>query len=241
MLDYPSIAGLILTTAGAGVLRGYSGFGGGLLMAPVFTMLVGSTQSVVLISIIHLLTGLQGMRQAVKIVDWPMLAPLAGAAVLSIPIGVILLGRLEPHATKVVVATIVLLFAAAIGNGFRLQSRSKWIAVPVGLISGILNGFCGIGGPPAVIYLLSDPRPSAKMRAALIVFFAILYPTTCALLGFSGLIEFSSAIIGALLAPVYFLGTEAGHLCFRRLHSRFFAPVCTLILCFSGLSLLLTA
>jgi uncharacterized membrane protein YfcA len=117
------------------------------------------------------------------------------------------------------------------------QTLGKSIAV--GSLSGALNGFCGIGGPPAVLYFLGARGSSDRLRASFIVYFAVLYPVTVLTLVLGGLVGIRSALAALLLAPVYYGATEAGRWCFQTIHSRYFVPVCTAVLCLSGILMLL--
>jgi hypothetical protein len=62
------------------------------------------------------------------------------AAVISVPFGVYLLAFLQPHTVKLAIAVIVVVFA---------------LLLDAGVLSGILNGFSGISGPPAILYILN--------------------------------------------------------------------------------------
>lgn len=241
MLHATTIVELGVATAVAGLLRGYSGFGGGLVMAPFFTRIVGPTESVVLISLIHLATAFQGVRGSVRIVDAGLLKPLVISAVLAVPIGVWLLAVLDPPVIKSVIAVVVLIAAVAMALGLRLPGgHTPPKSVAVGILSGILNGFCGIGGPPAVLYVLAGRDASAELRASFIVFFAVLYPTTVATLAVAGVVTWASVLSALILSPVYFAATELGRRFFHSAQSRYFIPICTIILCVSAVSMLLT-
>ena len=241
MIDPTATTALAAATAAAGFLRGYSGFGGGLVMAPFFTRIVGTTDSVALISLVHCMTSFQGVRKSVALIEMRVLAPLLISAVLSVPIGVYLLGTLKPDIVKMVVAVVVIVFAIAMSAGAQLPGGPTVPkSIAVGIVSGILNGFCGIGGPPAVLYVLGGERASDRLRASFILFFAVLYPVTVATLAFAGLVTTASVVTALILSPVYFVATEAGRWCFQTVHSRYFVPVCTIVLCLSGLSMLLT-
>lgn len=240
MQDALTIAALAATTAAAGILRGYSGFGGGLVMAPIFIRLVGTHDSVALISIIHLLTSFQGVRRSMTLVDFAVVGPLVLAAVLSVPAGVALLTWLDPAMIKTIVALVVTALALAMVVGLRgLGSPSTPKSVAVGILSGLLNGFCGIGGPPAVLYMLAGSSPSVELRASFILFFAVLYPVSVLALLAAGIVGWQVFLIAIALAPAYFLATEFGHFMFRSVHSRLFVPICAIILCLSGLSMLI--
>jgi uncharacterized protein len=138
-----------------------------------------------------------------------------------------------------VVAAVVVVLALALSFGHRPQGSPTPVkSVAVGLLSGLLNGFCGIGGPPAVLYLLADDSASAAQRASFLLFFAVLYPVTVATLVAAGLVSWHALAIAAGLSPVYFAGTALGYVLFRKVHTRLFMPVCTAVLCLSGLSML---
>ena len=237
-----ALIALATTTGIAGLLRGFSGFGGALVMAPVFTLIDGATGSVALITIIHVLTCFQGVRSAVSLAPPRLIVPLILASILATPLGVLLLGTLDPRWTKRVIGTLVLAFAVGIRSGFVLPGGDRSsTAVGVGLVSGILNGFCGIGGPPAVLYLLGTGGPSASLRASFQLLFAALYPATALALALFGLLTWPSIVVAMLLSPIYVLATRAGERLFRSRHSRWFDPVCIGALCLSGSLILLSS
>jgi uncharacterized membrane protein YfcA len=227
LLNFDIIAALAAATALAGILRGYSGFGGGLVMAPLFTHLVGATNSVVLIS----------ARQ----VDLTVVGPLTITAILSVPLGVMLLGWLQPHLIKLVIAAVVVALALTMSFGLRLPGQpTRLKSALVGIISGALNGLCGMGGPPAVLYVLAGNQGSAELRASFILFFAVLYPVTVITLAVNGLITSPTFWVAIPMAPVYFAATEAGRLLFHHVRASWFTPICTAVLCLSGLSMFLS-
>ncbi len=226
-MNFDIIAALAAATALAGILRGYSGFGGGLVMAPLFTHLVGATNSVVLIS----------ARQ----VDLTVVGPLTITAILSVPLGVMLLGWLQPHLIKLVIAAVVVALALTMSFGLRLPGQpTRLKSALVGIISGALNGLCGMGGPPAVLYVLAGNQGSAELRASFILFFAVLYPVTVITLAVNGLITSPTFWVAIPMAPVYFAATEAGRLLFHHVRASWFTPICTAVLCLSGLSMFLS-
>lgn len=233
------MVGLAAATFGGGFLRGYSGFGGALVMAPFFIHLLGPSESVALISVMHLITAFQGVRPSLRIYDRTIILPMLAAATISVPIGVYLLDLADPHTVKRAVAVIVVVFAALLGFGIRLVGRPTFVkSIAAGSLAGILNGFSGMGGPPAILYLLSHEDASHQKRAGFILLFAVLYPVTVAALWAGGALTYNSILYAFLLTPANYLATEVGRICFHRVHSKFFVPVCTIALCITGLSML---
>jgi uncharacterized protein len=234
-----TIAVLAAATAAAGILRGYSGFGGALVMAPAFLRVTSPAESVALISVVHLLTSLQGVGPSLQLADRGILVPLGIAAIVGVPLGIVLLGWLEPQAVKTIVALVVIALAIAIGFGVRPTGKpARWKSLIAGALSGALNGFCGIGGPPAVLYVLGTGKQAVELRASFILYFALLYPITMLGLALTGFVSVHAVLIGTALAPVFFLTTHLGHAMFHRLKSRWFVPVCMAVLSLSGLAML---
>lgn len=233
------LGGLSAATCGGGFLRGYTGFGGALVMAPFFTRLLGPIESVAIISVLHSITALQGVRPSLTIYNRPVILPMVCSAIVSLPIGVYLLGALEPSTAKKAIAVIVIVFAILLSTGFSRVGRPTLAkSIAAGGLAGILNGFSGIGGPPAVLYLLSSQDSSHRLRAGFILFFAVLFPITVVALLFGGAVTYTSLAYAVALTPINYLATEAGRICFHRMHSRYFTPVCTTALCLLGLSML---
>jgi uncharacterized membrane protein YfcA len=151
-----SIALLVLTaSAVGGGIRRLGGFGGALIMSPVLMWVFPVTTLVILVMLAEFLGGLWLSRHwKVDAMDLPRRNRLLGFSVVAIPVGMGL-GTMVPidglrFATNVVVAAFSIYLFFSIHHQFQL---SKGRDRAVGLLCGGLLGSCGIGGPPAVIYL----------------------------------------------------------------------------------------
>lgn len=78
---------------------------------------------------------------------------------------------------------------------------SPKVAAGVGLVSGLMSGLAQIGGPPVVMYWLSAGVETVRMRANLIVYFAILMWSSLALFAFRGLLPAKVLWLAAAAAP----------------------------------------
>ena len=91
-----------------------------------------------------------------------------------------------------------------------------------GVISGLINGFVGLGGPPLVIYMLALKQSAAVQRANILVFMAI---TSVLILGstfIGGGVTLENSFLGMLTAPFQIAGGWLGARLFLKLPAELF-------------------
>lgn len=203
---------LCAVTALAGIMRGFSGFGSGLLMAPVFSLVMPPTDVVVLILTLNLMTTFQLTREAVRFAQWPLVRRLFFPSLAGIPIGLGLIHFLEPSLIRKVIAALVIVLSLALLSGWRVKAqRSKVSDAATGLLSGALTSLAGIGGPPVILYLLSDKELSSRTtRATCLVFFFLAQIAILVPLGVNGAVGRQQILSMAILLPAYMLGNWLG-------------------------------
>lgn len=194
------------------MIRGFSGFGTGLLMAPVFSLLMAPTDVVVVILLLNLLTTIQLLPSALRSVDWGLVFRLFIPSILGLPVGLALLHSVEPVMMRKLVAIVVTLAASILLAGWVYRGPDgRWQDVLVGSASGFMTAIGGIGGPPIILYLLSIPRISPSViRAVCIVFFSFAQIITLVPLSLTGSTTLKQLAIVALLLPVAILASIAG-------------------------------
>ena len=153
---------------GGGVRR-LGGFGGALIMSPVFMWIFPVTELVVLVLLAEVLGGLLLAHQCrVATEDKPRRNRLLLFAALAFPVGIALGIWAQMETLRLMTNFLIALFAAYLITNNRRHSqltarRDCW----VGLLCGGLLGSCGIGGPPAVLYLNSSPMEFERVRSLL--------------------------------------------------------------------------
>src|SRR5690554_5366667 len=78
------------------LMRGFSGFGAGLLMAPVFSLVMPPADVVVIILMVNLLTTFQMLPGALRRVDWSLVLRLFIPSLLGMPVGLAMLHLVDP-------------------------------------------------------------------------------------------------------------------------------------------------
>ena len=196
------------------LMRGFSGFGAGLLMAPVFSLVMSPTDVVVIVLLVNLLTTIQMLPGALRHVDWVLVLRLFIPSLLGLPIGLAMVHVVDPAAMRKLIAFVVTLIAILMLGGWYYRGRRGRVQdVAVGSLSGVMTAIGGIGGPPIILYLLSIPRlPATVLRAVCLVYFSLGQIATLIPLAVTGSINTMRITYVLALLPVAILASVIGSL-----------------------------
>lgn len=228
------IATLAAIAALAGTAKGLTGFGGALVMAPLYSLLIAVPDAGVLIVLVHAATSLQGVRQWRVHAGWRSVAPLGVVAVLCAGACALALARVDVHAARRLVACAVLATTVLHIAGWRWRHRGSWLPTfGAGLASGALTALGGLGGPPAFYYFAGNADGPA-LRANLLGFFALLFCGSAVVLAVEGRVSAAHLATAVWLLPPFALGVEAGERIGQRLPARWFDRAVSTLLLASG-------
>lgn len=193
------------------MLRGFSGFGAALVMAPGFALVIEPKSGVGLITLLNVASAAQIFVPSLRQVRWDLVRPLSVSACLAYPAGLMLLVALDPLLIRRAIGATVVGCALLLLSGYRLKGGfTRLRTVAAGACSGALNGLTGAGGPPTILYLLSGDDPQARTRANFIVFFTIMQAVAIPQLLYASVLTARLAVAAALLLPVYMAATHVG-------------------------------
>ena len=222
-LDEPRMIALTGATAfAAGLVRGFSGFGGPAIMTLVLTQFYNPlsvlTKVLIIDAVSHLLlvpsTAREFNRRVITIVT---LATLAG-----LPIGTYLLVETDPLVMKRAIAGTVAACAAVMLFGGRFRaSPSVPVYLAVGLLAGVVFGATCIA-LIVVVFFLSLPASGAESRANAVFWGIILTYVLIATHMALGNVTVGDLWRAALLGLSYLAGVGAGIWRFRRTAEREF-------------------
>lgn len=230
---------LSVATAFAGILRGFSGFGGGLLLAPIYSLFMSPTSVVVVLLLLNLATTLYMLPWATRTVQWRIVFAMLVPGVLGVPLGLIFLHMVDATTLRRLVAVVVTLVSLALLFGWQYKGPRAWPQSCVaGLVSGYLTGMAGIGGPPVLLYLLSDHNSSpSSVRSVFIVYFGFVQVATLIPLVLIGSVTTTRMLHAGLLLPVYFIAIACGTIAHQRMagvHDALIHTVSLLLLLATG-------
>ena len=195
----------------AGALRGFSGFGSALVLAPTLSALYGPRTAVPVALLLELLLSVPFVPPALRLVDRHRVLLLCAAALVAIPFGAWLLVAVDEDVLRIAICAMVLVAAAVIGLGWRYRGRPNPVATAAtGALSGLLGGSTGLSGPPVLFLYLSGPEPVERMRASFMVFFCWVDVVALTAFAVSGSLGTEALTLAAALAAPYLLAALAG-------------------------------
>ena len=232
--DWRILAAAVVTVI-AGLMRGYSGFGTAVLLAPAFSVLWGPRVGVPVILLMELFVSAQLLPKAIPQADRRVVLPLGGAAAIATPIGAFILLTADQDALRRFIGGFVLVFGLLLMSGWRYHgSRPLPLNLAVGTTAGLLKGATGISGPPVILYLLAGPEEARRHRANLILFFGIISVISVVPPLLGGLMGWSVLARLALLLPILLLCVPLGARLFHVLPERWYRRLALGLLIITG-------
>jgi uncharacterized protein len=195
----------------AAAVRGFSGFGAGLIFIPIGAACFGPKVAAGVLYIVDSILILPFVLKAARIVDWRELVPLGIGAVLAVPLGAAVLLNVDPTPIRWGISLAILASVGALATGWRYHGPTRaWMSLVVGSIAGFLSGVAQIPGPPVLIYWLGRRVVSATMRANAIVFFCFTTIVSGIAFALGGIFTGEVVRLSLALFPVYAIGIFVG-------------------------------
>ena len=139
----------------ATLIRSSLGFGEALVAVPLLALRTPVSVAAPLAVLVSILVAGVVVVQDWRRIELRSARGLILAALLGIPLGVLLLAKADDHVVRLILGLVIIAFslhALAFGGGRRLErDHAGWLAV-CGFLSGILGGAYGMNGPPLAIY-----------------------------------------------------------------------------------------
>lgn len=225
----------VVATAIAGVMRGYSGFGTAVILAPVYSLLWGPRAGVPVMLLMELVVSVQLLPSAMKEADRRVVLPLGGAAALATPLGAWFLFTVDGEVLRRFIGGFVLVFGLLLMSGWRYHgTRPLPLNIAIGAVAGLLKGSTGMSGPPVILYLLAGLEEAKRHRANLIMFFATIAIVSVIVPVLGGLVDAASLLRLAVLLPVMALTVPIGIRLFGVIPVRLYRPFAMGVLLAAG-------
>lgn len=208
---------VVLVVLLAGFMRGVTGFGGSMVMAPPLSLLLGPVHAVIVALTLETTAAFVMFPKAWPLVRVRTLAFLTVPACFTVPLGGYLLLTLDPVFARRLIAAVVVVFSAILLSGYRYAGSPRpTTSVALGSLVGILLGATSVGAPPVILYLLSSSDPHRVTRANLTVFVTAISVIGLGMLVTVGALTVDFLLYALLLAPPFMLATWVGGLWFER-------------------------
>jgi uncharacterized membrane protein YfcA len=210
-----AVVALVVFTVAAAA-QAVTGFGLALVAVPLMAVVVDPVAAVVATTIVSLvLTGLASCRERGH-VERAVAARLTGAAVVGMPLGLLVLTRLDEPSLKTVIAVALLVLVGLLVLKVRLPAGVA-VQYGAGVISGMSLTSTGMNGPPVVLALQARDLSPRRFRGTLQVIFCaqdLVAVVVFIALGYLDAVTAVAAVAGAVGVPA---GWRAGDRIFGRL------------------------
>ncbi|OWU83268.1 hypothetical protein ATO6_19195 [Oceanicola sp. 22II-s10i] len=219
----PGLVWLLAAFGAAGLVRGFTGFGTGLIVMPVAAVLLPVPVAILLLSVTGVFSWPAMLPRAWRGADKRQVAVLAGAALLTMPLGIWLLTILPRDLLRWLVAVAAAVTLAALVSGWRYRGRVGWPGLgAIGGAAGVLGGTTGLTGPPVILFYLAGPSGAEAVRANTILFLAALEVGIVVNLFARDLVTVEAIWLGLILAMPYLVGITIGQRLFDPARERTF-------------------
>jgi hypothetical protein len=229
-------AAIALTFLLSAFTMSFAGFGFALMAVPLLSLFMPVREAVALqFPYCFALFAYQAWHYR-KHFCWSDVKPLAAGVLAGTLIGVLLLHRVPGDGLKKALAVLTL--ALVVLMNLRLPARgltarlaqSPWWGHFCGFLSGAFFGAYTIGGPPAVLYILSVKADPQRTKSLIAAFFAPQFAALAAVYGFTGIITMEALETSLAFAPLVAAGSAAGFYAFNRASPRLYHRAIHLVL-----------
>jgi uncharacterized membrane protein YfcA len=242
--------GIVVTTLFIGslvifigsLLQGAIGFGFSMVTVPFLVLLLPRTVMtpvlVLLCVALNLMATLKS-RQHLRLSG--IVLPLLAGGIAGVPAGILLLRVVDATMFRLGVGGVVLLLSLLLMADWKRPVIHQAMGLlPVGLVSGLLNGSIALSGPPAILFLSNQEIPRDQFRANLLCYFLFLNCATALSFALSGMVGIPALRYTAVYTPAMVAGTIAGMLLADRIPEKLFRTLTLYIVGGMGLWLIVS-
>jgi uncharacterized protein len=220
----------------AGLVRGFSGFGGAMIFMPLAAAIYDPRIAAVSILLIDFLSTWPFAIPEMRRCTWREVAPISVMMAIGVPFGTWALIALDPIVLRWSIAIVVLSLLPPLAFGWRFRADPGMpITIAVGLFSGVSAGAVQIAGPPVILYWLSRGGSAIAVRANIMVFFMICGIVLVTVYAWEGLFDAPSLAFAVLLGIPYLLGVGSGAFFFRSASDLIYRRVAYVIIALAAL------
>lgn len=227
---------LVAVALFSGVVRGFSGFGGALILIPLGSAIFGPQMGVAIFYLVDLVSATPYGYTYWKRCSFKDISPMLAGHFLALPLGTWLLTSLDPLLIRWVMDGVVFLMLAVLISGWRYHGTPRpALSFGVGAMAGVMGASSGISGPPVLAYWLGQTSSSLLIRANILVYYALTSTATDVIFFWRGLYTWEVLIYALLTWPAYSIGLSVGHKLFGLATDRVFRTTAYILIAITAI------
>lgn len=237
VLATPGLGWLVLAVVVAGLVRGFSGFGGAMIYLPVAARWLSPFEAITTLAVMEMIGPLPNAVRALCESVLGDVARLVLGMVIALPIGISILALVAPEVFRYGVSISSFGLLALLIAGFRYRGvLSRGVIFGTGFLGGLSAGCVGLPGPPVIMLYMGADHPPRVIRSTLMLYLFMADLVMLATLWGFGHLVISAIGVGLLLGGPYMVGNLIGARIFRPEAERTYRAVAYMIIAASGLS-----
>lgn len=236
-LGYPGLWWLVAGIFVAGCVRGFAGFGTGMIYLPVAAQVLPPVWAITTIVICDVLGPAVIAPKAIRHAHLPDLGRLLAGTLVGLPLGLAALFAVAPEVFRYGLSGLALVLLLCLVLGLRYEGRlTRGLIYGTGGLAGVAGGAAGLPGPPVILLYLASPLPAATVRANTLLFLLGYDVLFLVVFGLGGWLEAVPVWIGLALVLPNALGNFCGAALFRPGYEHIYRVVAYGIIAASALS-----
>lgn len=229
---------IILIVFVAYTIKGFAGFGSGLIAVPLLALVLPLTIIVPALGLISYSGTILQSIQLRKSVVWADCLVVLPFTILGVASGLYLFTSLDLKHLNQLLGVFVTGYAIfTLFPAKKAQLGRVWGAV-AGYAGGLVGTIFGTGGPFYVIYLKARQHGKTAFRANIAMIFLMDGAMRIIGYAYSGFYSRESLILALVSLPLLLLGLYTGHHIHHKVNQLWFNRVISLILIVAGITLL---
>jgi uncharacterized membrane protein YfcA len=239
-----TIAVLLFGAFAGGFVSGLAGFGTALIALGVWLNVLPPPIAGTLVIICSVVSQTSALPSLWRTIDFRLLWPFLVGGLIGVPLGTLLITRVDAGAFKLEVGILLVIFPVvqflyrrpmASNVGGRIADGA------VGLAGGVLGGLAGLSGPPPIVWASVRGWGKDERRGVFQTFNWTVLAASLCLHAASGLVTGEVLRLTLLAFPATLIGAWLGARVYWKLSDRRFADVVLGLLLISGLTLVWTS
>lgn len=214
-----ALPGLWFLTIGAlmaGIVRGFAGFGTAMVYLPVAAQLLGPFEALTTLIVKDLVAPLMHVPRALKDGHPKDVLRLGLGALVTVPLGVLVLSLVDPVMFRWAVSLLALALLVLLAVGVRYHGTlTPPLVYGTGGLGGFFAGSVGLPGPPVIMLYMASTLPVSAVRANLTLYLILADLIMLAVLAWNGYLVAAALLLGVLMIVPYSLGNWLGAVLFR--------------------------
>ncbi len=212
MFSEPAMQAVIAIVFVTGIIRGFSGFGSGMIIGPSTAALYSPITSLAMITILDAIPTLTLVWGARKHVNWGEVIPIVIGYTLLVPAGVWVLKTGDPIVLRWFISISILIAVAVLWSGWKYQGpRTRPVSFSVGGVGGFMGAAAAaLPGPSVLVYWLAGTAKAITVRANMIYYLFLTDLIVIAGYLAGDIYTMDSVLRGLICIPGYFIGVLIG-------------------------------